>query len=66
MGLPNGQGSLSLELPIHDAAVGIASEQATVLPHKAHAVYLGSVSAQNVAGLGRWKRRGVALQGHVS
>jgi hypothetical protein len=63
---PDSQWALGLKLPIHDPAIRIASEQATVLAHESHAVYLGCVAAQDVAGLGWWQCGKLALGGHVS
>jgi hypothetical protein len=61
VGLPDGQGSLSLELPEDDEAISIAGQQTSILADKFHTVYLRSVAAQNVAGL----RRSMTICGHV-
>jgi hypothetical protein len=43
MRFPDSYWPFGFKLPTHDPAISIARQQATVLAHKANAVYLGSV-----------------------
>ena len=54
MSFPDRHRSLDRKVPEDNPAVGIAGEQAQILPEEMHAMYLGSMPAKNVVGLCRW------------
>lgn len=56
VGLPHSQRPLGLQLPVHDPAIGVTSQQARVALQDLDAVDVCSVATEDVGGLG-----GVAL-----
>lgn len=54
MGPPYGHCSLRGHVPEHNPAVGITSQQATVLPQEMDGMHLDSVSTKHISGLKRY------------
>jgi hypothetical protein len=51
VGSPHSHRPFGLQVPVHDPPVRISSDQATVAVDDLDAVNLGSMAAENVAGL---------------
>ena len=66
MGSPHSHRPFGLQVPVDDPTVRIASDQATVAVDDLDAVNLGSMAAEDVAGL-RWRQTcSLLLSGHCS
>lgn len=61
MSPPDSQGPVGLQPPQHDPSVSVAGDKAGVAVHNLDAVDLGSVTAEDVAGLRSGKRGRLAL-----
>lgn len=57
VGLPHSEGTFCLQLPAYHPPIGVAREQTRVAMYDLDAVDVGSVAAEDVAGLGRRTNR---------